>query len=230
MMQLWVRTAVIPRLRHRALCNYDYLNRQVAAGSTNVVVPAHGRWSGSLNVATGLRGIFRVVLWIQGVEHTREEVVYGVVPRPQQMGLDPSSLIGIHANFTDFQGTALQKLGIKWNRASSPSRAFRWTTIQPTDSTFQWAPDDMTKATSHDISGREPEWTGPSADTAGCLTWEWDLRGGVADHYKSQVKDWEIWNEPANTTLAFYAQLCSGRSRLSGRPIRRRGLWGWASG
>jgi hypothetical protein len=212
-MQLWVRNSgASPASATLPYEIYDYMNRRVATGSTSVTVPAGGRSSGSLNVSTGQRGIFHAVLWIQGVEHTREEMVYGVVPRPQQTGLDTSSLIGIHANFTDFQSTALQKLGIKWNRASSPSRAFRWATIEPTEGAFQWTPDDMTTATSHGISvlgtlGLDwPAW----ADAGGLpdlAKWE-TFVGGVVSHYKDQVKYWEIWNEPQYWfTPNFYGQL-----------------------
>jgi hypothetical protein len=200
-MQWWVRNRGASAMSATVPYEiYDYLNRRVASGSTNVMVPAQGRWSGSLNLSNGRRGIFRVVLWVQGVEHTREEVVYGVVPRPQQMGLDTNSLIGIHANFTDFQSAALQKMGVKWNRVSSPSVAFRWKSIQPTEGIFQWSPDDMTKATSYGISvlgtlGTDwPAW----ADVGGLpdlAKWETFVEGVVA-HYRNQVKYWEIWNEP----------------------------------
>ena len=212
-MQLWVRnhgaSAASATVPYEV---YDYLNRQVASGSTTVAVPAGGRWSGSLNLPVGRKGIFRVVLWIQGVDHTREEVVYGVVPRPQQMGLDTNSLIGIHANFTDFQAAALQKLGVKWNRASSPSRAFRWASIQPTEGPSQWSPDDMATATTHGISvlgtlGFEwPAW----ADAGGVpdlAKWEAFVEA-VVGHYKNQVKYWEIWNEPQwQFSAAFYTQI-----------------------
>jgi hypothetical protein len=191
---------------------YDYLNRRVAAGSTNVVVPAHGRWVGNLNLSTGQRGIFRVVLWVQGVEHTREEVVYGIVPRSQQAGLDTDSLIGIHTSFTEFQSSAVGKLGVKWNRASSPSKPFRWAAIEPSEGVFQWTAEDLTLATSHGVSvlgtlGLDwPAW----ADVGGLpdLTkWEAFVQGVVA-HYKDQVKYWEIWNEPQyQFTPSFYAQL-----------------------
>lgn len=190
---------------------YDYLNRRVASGTTNVTVPAQGRWSGNLSLATGQRGIFRVVLYAQGVEYTREELVYGVVPRPQRTGLDPTSLIGIHANFTDFQGAALQKLGVKWNRALSPSRAFRWSTIQPTGPVSHWSGDDVSKSINHGISvmatlGLDwPAW----ADVGGVpdlARWETFVTE-VVNRYKTQVKEWEIGNEPQYLfTPAFYAQ------------------------
>src|SRR6185436_15650182 len=116
---------------------------------------------------------------------------------PQRMGLDTSSHIGIHANFTDFQSAALQKLGIKWNRASSPSRAFRWTTLQPAEGTFQWTDEDLTTATSHGVSVLAtlglfwPDW----ADVGGLpdlAKWE-TFVGGVVNHYKNQVTHWEFW-------------------------------------
>lgn len=214
-MKLWVRntgsTAASVTVPYEI---YDYLNRQVVTGSTNVVVPANDRWSGDLDVSTGARGIFRAVLWAQGLDRTRDEIVYGVVPRPQQMGLDPSSVIGIHANLTDFQCVALQKLGVKWIRGASPILAFRWTVVEPTEGNFEWTSDDMTKASSNGISmigtiGWFPSWAEDSQNPGHPDLEKWGTYvATLVDHYKSQVKYWEIWNEPHFTfETNFYGEL-----------------------
>ena len=73
-----------------------------------------------LDLGVGKRGSFRAVLWIDGQEGSEEEVLFGVVPRPQVAGADPGSSMGIHSNFLDFTYGALKKLGVKWDRAMSP--------------------------------------------------------------------------------------------------------------
>jgi hypothetical protein len=214
-MQLYVRnSAIADKAATVAYEVYDYLNRRVATGSTFVTVPAHDHWVGALDLSTGQRGIFRVVLWVQGVEHSREEMVYGVVPRPQQTAMDTNSLIGIHADFTDFQCEALQKLGVKWNRTSSPSRAFHWKAIEPAEGAFQWTSENLAAADSRGISilgtlGLDYAW--PAWADAGGLPdltkWEAFVEE-VVGHYKDQVKFWEIWNEPQWPFSAdFYTQL-----------------------
>src|SRR6185436_18062862 len=95
---------------------FDYQNRKVKTGVLKVAIPSKATAKTDLDLSTGRRGIFRVVLWADDRGTTEEEVAYAVVPRPRVAGADPSSLIGVHANASDFQYEALQKLGIKWTR------------------------------------------------------------------------------------------------------------------
>lgn len=179
---------------------FDYLNRRVASGSRDVSVAANSTWRGTIDLGTSRRGIFRVVLWADQYNHSREEVIYGVVPQPRTTGIDTASLMGIHSEFSDFQFEVLQKLGVKWNRASSPSRAFRWSTLEPTEGVFNWSPEDVTLGSRYGISVLGtlglywPSW----ADEGGKPNldkWE-KFVATVVNRYKSQVKYWEVWNEP----------------------------------
>lgn len=191
---------------------YDYLNEIVLEGSTNVTVSAAGHWSGNLDLNPGRRGAFRVLLWVDGVDGSREEVSFGVVPRPRTMGVDTNSSIGIHSEFTTRQFDALQRLGIKWNRASSTSQAFRWNVIEPEQGQFVWSDDDMSLAADYGLAVLAvlgvgwPAW----ADVGGLPdldAWE-SFVENVVRHYKGDVKYWEIWNEPQyKLSAGFYGEL-----------------------
>jgi Big-like domain-containing protein len=195
---------------------YDYMNRNVKSGSVSVSAAPSTTVASDLDLGTGKRGSFRVVLWIDGVEGSEEEVLFGVVPRPQVAGADPSSSMGIHSNFTDFQYEALQKLGIKWDRAMSPGAFFRWSLVEPVDDQIAWYDTNVDAANRRGIQimgtiGEDgwPAW----ADVAGkpnLLKWQ-EFVGQLVSHYRGRVQAWEIWNEP-NYTFApdFYARMVKG--------------------
>ena len=193
---------------------YDFMNRTVGQGAVNVTAPPENVSVSSLNLSTGKRGIFRVVLSVNNIDGTEEEVVYSVLPRPSNMGPDENSLIGIHSNYTDFQLEALQKMGIKWTRAMSPGAFFRWSIIEPNEGKFVWYDEEIQNAAAHGITvmgtigtnNYWPQW----ADNGGLpdlAKWE-NFVEQIVNHYKDRVKYWEIWNEPIfNFTTEFYAQL-----------------------
>jgi len=194
---------------------YDFQNNRVKQGAKNYVVPANYTNYESLNISTGKRGIFRIVLWLNNTQGSEEEVVYSIIPRPQISGFNENSMMGIHGNFYDFQLEALQKMGIKWIRALSPGSIFRWGSIEPSfDDNFIWHDDDVALAKSHNISilgtiGTNFEW--PAwADNGGVPNldeWE-EFVGQLVTHYKGNVSYWEIWNEPIYVfEPAFYANM-----------------------
>jgi hypothetical protein len=193
---------------------YDYLNRKVADGSRRVSVPRATVRTADLALPGQRRGSFRIVMWVQGDNGSEEEVVYGVVPRPRRPGADPGSLIGSHSNFTDFQYDAMQRLGIKWDRAMSPGSFFRWRDAEPENDRFVWFDAQARRAAERGISvlgnlGTNDEWPKwaeqdgkPDLDR-----WE-EFVSQVVEHYRGDVRTWEIWNEPNSTFEPdFYAQM-----------------------
>ncbi len=191
---------------------YDYVNKKVLEGSTNITIDPLTSWAGELDLSLGRRGFFRVKAWLAGAESAAEEACYSIMPRPRQMGVDESSIIGIHAEFTDFQMEALQRLGIKWNCTASPSKAFRWSEIEPMQGVYQWSSEPVGRSADYGMSvlgtiGQEwPAW----ADVAGqpnLDAWETFVET-VVDRYKDDVKFWEIWNEPQlQFSASFYADV-----------------------
>jgi hypothetical protein len=162
-------------------------------------------------------------LWIAGREGSEEEVLFGVVPHPQVAGPDPQSSMGIHSNFTDFQYGALQRLGIKWDRAMSPGSFFRWSLIEPVEGQITWHDDkiDTARRWGIQIMGTIGEGSWPAwADAGGkpdLAKWQTFVRE-LVNHYRGRVQAWEIWNEP-NGTFApdFYARML----KLAAEAIRQ---------
>jgi hypothetical protein len=202
---------------------YDYMNRMVKSGSVSVSAPALTNTARDLDLGTGERGSFRVVLWIAGREGSEEEVLFGVVPHPQVAGPDPQSSMGIDSNFTDFQYALLQRLGIKWDRAMSPGPFFRWSLVEPVEGQITWydAKVDTARRWGIQIMGTIGEGGWPAwADAGGkpdLAKWQ-AFVGRLADHYRGRVRAWEVWNEPNSTFQPdFYARMV----KLAAEAIRQ---------
>jgi hypothetical protein len=191
---------------------YDHLNRLVRQGSRSVEVPARSTRQIPVPLSVGKRGIFRLVSWVEGQATSERELIYSVIPRPRVAGADPSSYLGIHPNYTDAQLTLIQKLGIKWARALSPSGFFRWSVVEPVEGQFVWHDAELRRAAEHGITTMGtigtnnfwPAW----ADRGGLpdlAKWE-TFVGKLASHYRPWVRHWEIWNEP-HFSPDFYAQM-----------------------
>jgi hypothetical protein len=193
---------------------YDYLNNKVKTGSVNIDVVPQSVFEQDFDLATSKLGAFRIVMWVDNVDGTQEEVVYSVIPRPRILGLDENSRIGIHTNFFDFTLLAVQKMGIKWVRAMSPGAFFRWSLVEPSEGLFVWRDDEIQEAVALGLSilgtiGTNdywPEWADvggqPDMDKWETFVYE------IVNHYKNDVKYWEIWNEPFHAfTPEAYSQL-----------------------
>jgi hypothetical protein len=195
-------TSAVSSLIHYEI--YDNMNNIVKTDSVSIIVSPQSTLEQDLDLATGKRGIFRIVLWVDNVDGTLEEVVYSVIPRPYNMGLDENSIMGIHGSYAEYLFGALQKMGIKWTRAVSPGAFFRWSKVEPTEGNFIWYDDEIQKALVHGVNvlgviGSNdywPEW----ADAGGqpdLDKWE-NFVYEIVNHYKNDIKYWEIWNEAYN--------------------------------
>jgi carbohydrate binding protein with CBM4/9 domain len=193
---------------------YDFMNQLVRRGSEDFTLPAQTTQQVAFSLSTGKRGIFRIVTWVDGMEHTSKEISYSVIPRPAVTGLDPDSFLGVHPNYTESELSILEKLGIKWARALSPSGFYRWSVIEPVEGQFYWYDADIQRAAAHGITtlgtiGTNNYWPG-WADNGGLpdlAKWQ-TFVGQLAEHYRDSVQYWEIWNEPHSVfTADFYAQM-----------------------
>lgn len=130
---------------------YDILNRLVKAGRVQVSPPAGAVWEGPLDLATGKTGIFRVVLWTDLGDGAEEEVAFCVVPPPRSPGAqpDPDSIIGVHADSSDFRLDVLRKLGMRWQRVLFPATWFRWQRVEPVKGQYVWHDEEVRKTVAH---------------------------------------------------------------------------------
>ncbi len=178
---------------------YDHLNRKAKAGSVPATVKPGQTWRRELDMGTGGRGAFRVVLWADGQTGAEEEVAYSVVPRPRVEGPDPSSMIGVHASPSDSVLAAMSRLGVKWHRSLSPTWWMRWEVVEREKGRYVWPDSEVRKTASHgfEILGCIQGWA-PWAQKDGKKDLdEWEKYVfAVVTHYKDVVKHWEVRNEP----------------------------------
>lgn len=194
---------------------YDFMNRVVRNGNTNISVPAHTTQNLSFDLSIGgKKGIFRAVTWIENDDRTEREVTYSIIPRTATTAADSTSFLGIHPSYTDFQLKMLQRLGMKWSRVLSPSAFCRWKNIEPVDDQFIWYDNEAQLGNSYGFTtmctiGTNDYW--PTwADQGGLPNldeWQESVEQ-IVTHYKPWIKYWEIWNEPMGTfNYDFYAQM-----------------------
>ena len=167
-----------------------------------------------LDLSLGRRGVFRLVMWVQGEDGSEEEVIYGVVPRPREEGLDSGSVAGTHSNFTDFQFDAMARMGIRWDRAMSPGAFFRWGDVEREEGKITWYDAEIDRAKRRGVSvvgtlGFNDEWPDFAKDGEVPDLDKWQRYvEQIVEHYRGRVRAWEVWNEPNYTfEPAFYAKL-----------------------
>jgi len=193
---------------------YDYANRIVRNGTLTLSLPANSTQTSSFDLNTGKQGIFRVTTWVENEDRSERELVYSIIPRPLTMSSDPTSFLGIHANYNEPQLKTLQRLGIKWSRIMSPSTFCRWSVVEPVEGQFVWYDNEVQLANSYGITSMctvgtnnyWPAW----ADNHGLPNLDkWQaFVGQLVAHYKPYIKTWEIWNESYQVFPPdFYAQM-----------------------
>jgi hypothetical protein len=194
---------------------YDSTNSLVQQGAQNLSLPAQTTQQRPLNLGTGKLGIFRIVSWIDGMENTNKELVYSVMSRPPLSGVDANSYLGMHLEFTDAQLAIMQKIGMKWARAQSPSGYFLWNYAEPADNVFNFYDSDLQRGTTYGITtmgtlGTNNFWPLWAQDPGGLPNldkWQ-EFVGQISAHYKDVVTSWEVWNEPHSVfSASFYAQM-----------------------
>lgn len=131
---------------------YDYSNQLLREGTVPVTTAGLTTSSQPLDVATGLRGIFRTKIYIPGARDSEEEIVFSIIPKPAIAGRDTTSLVGTHLYSGEWEGKLMERLGIKWNRALSPAAWFRWSLAEPAEKAFIWHDSDVLAATRNGIT------------------------------------------------------------------------------
>src|SRR2546428_8316927 len=100
----------------------------------------------------GKQGICRLVTWIDNTERTEREVSYSIIPRPPTTASDLSSSLGISGHYFEPQLKMLQRMGVKWNRAESPSVFCRWGYAEPQENVFVFFDSDVQLANTYGVA------------------------------------------------------------------------------
>lgn len=185
---------------------YDYHNRKVKEGTINSNIPSQtiSEKDLDLSLTQDKRGAFRVILWVEGIDGTRDELNYSVLPRPRTLATDENGIFGAHVPNTDYFLSMMQNVGVKWNRTLSTGRQFRWKLAEPSKGNFVWEDAEIARINQYGMKilatiGSEvvhvPDWAKDANGLPKLDDW-YDFVYAVVDHYKNSVDYWEIWNEP----------------------------------
>ena len=126
----------------------------------------------------------------------------------------PDSPFGIHCNVSEEYVRLARDLGFKWMRAHDTG-AFNWAQLQGTENwPWDFSRTDAVverwrryKFNILGILGGTPRWVTGNSDTPGTFATQGvvppekmhlftDYAQRIAERYKSQVQQWESWNEP----------------------------------
>lgn len=179
---------------------YDHMNLLVDKNSFNVSVNALTSKVLSFNPTVNKRGIFRVIMWIEGQETVEKEITFSVLPRPRTGDID-KSFVGIHGMLEDDQLPILKRLGINWLRIFSTAQFVNWEFVEPTDDNFVWYDSFLQKAKNYGfkllgtLGDDIPAWATDQNGYPDLEKWT-DYVSKMAVHYKGIIDAWEVENEP----------------------------------
>ena len=186
----------------------DWEGRELGRGERAITVSAHGE-ALAMDVAGPERGGRRFVeaefrAEIPGQEIAPVRPCWTAVPPAQgDSSLRPGSPFGMGVYLDRFRGADLERAaemardaGVKWTR-----EGFSWGRIEPERGRFDWSYYDSLVATAKRygisiyglVSGWAP-WT-KAYSPEGIEDYTAFLKE-LVQHYRADIHDWEIWNEP----------------------------------
>lgn len=194
---------------------YDRFEALVRSGTVSLSVSATTRATQSFSLAnSGKLGYFRLVYWLSNRANSERELNYAIIKHPGTSGVDASSYLGIHPNFSADTSNIFQRAGFKWGRSLSPVGAFRWPFAEPTEGNFVYADSITTDANTYGITilGTLGACSTVIGASDACPTYGIDgtcinqskwgtFVAALVGHYSAlahPVKYWEMWNEPNN--------------------------------
>lgn len=174
-----------------------------------------GRWETTFTVEEGANARFGMTR-VEGVIADSEgravspvvETLLTRVPAPVPGPL-PDSPFGIHVQLRDPDLSVMAKFGYKWCRIHDASGITKWGLLETSPGVWEWHDDRVALARRHGFSivgmlDSAPPWeTGVTDDgyfkiyraPKNLELWRHYVRQ-VVGHYKGQIDEWEVWNEP----------------------------------
>lgn len=205
---------------------FDFWNGLVKEGNKTIsLAPGAFYTNLDLSLSVNKLGSFRVLAWIDGIDHTLTEGIFSTVKPPVSI-VSTNGMFGTHPWFKDSWLNPISKLGFKWVRTLSPGHQFRWNVAEPTTNNFVYFDSDIALATNYNLSvlatvGDEMNYVPSyalSTNNAYGISLprisDWNnFVSNLVTHYSGSVKYWEIWNEPdaegglSSPLHKFYADL-----------------------
>ena len=213
-------------------CIEDYSDVPIAEKTLTVELRGLAHVAVPIDVPLTRYGIFRLVVWHAEDPTSLEERVFSVLPRNKHLGsYYPAGRIGTDNGLHDpHQLAILKRANCNWVLSKTIGR---WSAVHRTPSVYQWQDDAIRNAREAKINILGQIFVnGPKAHT-GLLeglcpekkTWDpkkkrrylqvWrEYVRRVVEHYKDDIRHWEITNEPYFwCTPEQYAEILSAASK-----------------
>ena len=184
----------------------------------------------------GRRGMWKLRAQLQSADKTPlsspVELVWARLPRPREVA-PQNSFFGLHVPLIPAYLNIARNTGHTWNRLHDTSDVTKWGQTEPQAGQFRFY--DQAVAASNQAGlhvlgmlDGAPEWTTTQPRAGYWAAWNIPDKPGmtqewsryvetVVGHYKGQIDDWEVWNEPWGrwwlhsgnpaATPEFYAEL-----------------------
>jgi hypothetical protein len=189
----------------------DYWRKPAGEASVDVDLKPHAVTERLVRIPIAKTGVFLVEL-VDGDEPL-SEISLSVLPKLSPIPAEQSA-IGAHFRLDEFHMAVANQMGIKWTRIHDCETITHWATVEPEKGTLVWNDEKVRVAHAHGVQIlgeflRVPEW---ASSAAGKVT-GFDLHQhpprdlqefgayvrAVVNHYKNDIRHWEIWNEPYHT-------------------------------
>jgi len=207
----------------------DYFGTVVSQKTVAMSVAQNQRAKQVVSFGTGLRGHYRIIAKVNGV--IKSEKIFSTIPPAKNVNPE-ESIFGIDSNLNNFALNLIKRLGITRIR---PHADFGWQFVEPSQDKFVF-PDyrvNLAKSKGLQLYGflyRVPKWAGPSLEGMpnSLVDWE-DYVFNIVNHYKNDIKYWEIFNEPGyQLSSAQYLSLVESARKGADRADPSAKLMGWS--
>lgn len=174
----------------------DFFGNNALEKTLNIVAHPSQRVKQLISLGNNLKGHFRVIVKINNVIKT--EKIFSTIPLAKNINPD-DSIYGICSNLYSFNLDQSKRLGIKRIR---PQGDFEWSAIETSRGVFKYPDYRVSLAKSKGIQPygflhSTPSWAGPYSTGLPSSLSDWEnFVFNVVDHYKNDIKYWEIYNEP----------------------------------
>ncbi len=178
----------------------DYWHHVVAKVPVSLELRPRSVTTGTIQVPLNITGVFLAEL----VDHDEalSGISFSVLPPVSEVPAERSA-VGGHLRLDEFHMQAANAMGIKWTRLHDCETFANWDRAEPRKGQFVWRDDKVALAREHGVRLlgeflRTPRWANPGGNRSSPpdLTEFAAYIRAVVDHYRRDIRHWEIWNEP----------------------------------